>query len=67
MANGFLPQLSHLMKVMMVPGWLGDEDPLRNVIPIGADIGLVEPELNMKSLGYKIMNLEYGTQLKLHF
>ena len=54
------------MKVMMVPSWLGDEGPLRNVIPIEADIGLVEPELNLKSLTYKIMNLEYGTQLKLH-
>ena len=50
----------------MVPSWLGDEGPLRNVIPIEADIGLVEPKLNLKSLTYKIMNLEYGTQLKLH-
>ena len=35
------------MKVMMVPSWLGDEDPLTNVIPIEADTGLVEPELNI--------------------
>ena len=31
----------------MVPSWLGDEDPLTNVISIEADTGLVEPELNL--------------------